>query len=138
VVAAALVLWRIAVVLRARAATRRGAGAGPADWSPDRADALALLEEADQLAGEGQFGAAVHLLLLRSVGQIGAARPEWLVPASTARDIAALPGLPERARNAFAVMAGRVERSLFARRTLAMDDWQAARGAYADFALEKL
>jgi len=33
------------------------------------------------------------------------------------------------------VIAERVERSLFALRRLGADDWQAARAAYADFAL---
>jgi len=35
-------------------------------------------------------------------------------------------------------MAERAERSLFALRELGPADWQAARGAYADFALEQL
>jgi hypothetical protein len=43
--------------------------------------------------------------------------------------------LPDRARQAFGTIAGRVEASLFALRRLTMDDWQAARTAYADFAL---
>jgi hypothetical protein len=78
------------------------------------------------------------LLLKRSVGQIADARPDWLGPSSTAREIAALPALPERARGAFTTIAERVERSLFALRRLSADDWQAARAAYADFALHDL
>ena len=66
------------------------------------------------------------------------ARPDWLLPASTAREIAMFPKLPERARTAFAVMAERVERSLFALRRLDEADWSAARGAYAQFALAEL
>ena len=45
--------------------------------------------------------------------------------------------LPERARSAFAAIASRVERSLFALRALDAEDWQAARAAYADFALQR-
>lgn len=108
------------------------------EWAPDRADALALLEDADSLAAAGRFDEATHLLLIRSVGQIHAARPEWLEPSSTAREIAALPALPERARNAFAAIAERVERSLFALRNLDADDWRVARDAYADFALARI
>ena len=107
-------------------------------WEPDREAAQALLAEADRLAGDGRFDAAAHLLLRRSVEQIAAARPEWLRPASTAREIAALPSLPERARAAFAVIAARVERSRFALRGLDRSDWDAARAAYADFALADL
>jgi hypothetical protein len=43
--------------------------------------------------------------------------------------------LPEAARRAFATIAGHVERSLFALRSLSADDWHAARSAYADLAL---
>jgi hypothetical protein len=108
------------------------------DWAPDREAAVALLADADRLAGEGRYGEAAHLLLQRSVHHIAEARPGWLQPASTAREIAVLPMLPERARQAFAAIATRVERSLFALRELDAADWQAARTAYADFALQRL
>jgi hypothetical protein len=108
------------------------------DWAPDRDAAVALLDEADRLAREGRYDEAVHLLLQRSVNHIAEARPDWLLPASTAREIAALPMLPERARQAFSVIAMRVERSLFALRGLDEADWLAARDAYADFALAEL
>lgn len=109
-----------------------------AEWTPDRAAALALLEDADRLAAEGRYGEAARLLLQRSVHHIAEARPDWLEPASTAREIAVLPMLPDRARQAFAAIATRVERSLFALRDLDLADWQAARAAYADFALQRL
>lgn len=108
------------------------------EWAPERDAAMALLEDADRLAREGRFDEAVHLLLRRSVHHIAEARPDWLLPASTAREIAAFPMLPDRARQAFAVIAHRVERSLFALRSLDEADWLAARAAYADFALAGL
>ena len=107
-------------------------------WAPDRDEALALLEDADALAAAGRFDEATHLLLIRSVGQIRAVRPNWLGPSSTAREIAALPALPSGAKSAFTLIAERVERSLFALRSLNADDWTAARGAYAEFALADL
>jgi hypothetical protein len=108
------------------------------EWAPDRGQAQALLDEADRLAAEGRYGEAAHLLLQRSVRHIAEARPDWLEPASTAREIAVLPMLPERARQAFTAIATRVERNLFALRDLDLADWQAARAAYADFALQRL
>lgn len=105
------------------------------EWVPDQQEALALLEEADRLAAGGQYDEATHLLLKRSVGQIAQARPDLVEPSSTARELSAEPRLPEGARTAFAVIAGRVERSLFALSALSATDWQAARDAYADFAL---
>lgn len=106
------------------------------EWSPQREDALALLEDADRLAADGRYNEATHLLLRRSVGQIAQARPDWVEPSSTARELAALPALPTAARAAFTVIAERVERSLFALRALGREDWQAASDAYADFALQ--
>jgi hypothetical protein len=107
------------------------------EWIPDRDAAVALLEDADRLAADGRFGEAAHLLLQRSVHHIAEARPDWLQPASTAREIAVLPMLPERARQAFGAISTRVERSLFALRELDAADWQAARAAYAEFALQR-
>lgn len=131
----AVLLWRL---LAPAFAWRPAATLEAEEWAPERAQALALLEEADRLAAAGRFDEATHLLLERSVGQIAAARPDWVEPSSTARELAALPALPEAARAAFGVIAERVERSLFALRSLGADDWQAARAAYADFALQRL
>ena len=121
--------WRLARAL-----------AVPAADTPviDRAAALALLEDADALAAEGRFDEAVHLLLQRSVHHIATARPDWLSPSSTAREIAHIPGLPAAARQAFTLIAREVERSLYALRALAADDWHRAREAYAAFALQNL
>ena len=129
-------LWRLVLepLLVARRRPRVD-GAEP-EWTPARAEAVALLADADRLAGQGRFGEAARLLLQRSVGHIAEAQPGWLLPATTAREIAQLPRLPARAREAFAVIAARVERSLFALRELDSGDWQAARSAYADFALQ--
>ncbi|AKH42646.1 hypothetical protein FHS61_000416 [Altererythrobacter atlanticus] len=130
---AALLIWRLA-----SSAMRRKSGqaarAEP-DWTPDAHQALGLLEDADRLAAQGHYDEAAHLLLRRSVAQIEAARPGLLEPSSTAREIAALPALPDRARQAFGTIAECVERSLFALRNLSAEDWQKARAAYADFAL---
>lgn len=117
---------------------RRGKGvadaAQPDEWRPDAAASLALLEDADRLAAQGRFDEATHLLLQRSVHHIAAARPDWVEPSSTARELAALPALSDAARTAFRVITERVERSLFALRSLDRADWEAARAAYAEFA----
>jgi hypothetical protein len=127
-------LWRTFAPMLANA-PRGGPGETAPEWAPDARQALALLEDADKLAAEGRFEEATHLLLKRSVGQIVEARPGLLEPSSTAREIAELPDLSHGARSAFGVIAERVERSLFALRSLSAEDWQAARAAYAEFAL---
>lgn len=117
---------------------RKSGGPQQEEWHPDAAASLALLEDADRLAAEGRYEDATHLLLQRSVGHIAAARPDWVEPSSTARELAALPALPDAARAAFRTIAERVERSLFALGTLDRGDWEAARAAYAEFALARL
>lgn len=137
-VALLAILWFF--VIRPLLGIRRAAAQADEEpeWAPDRDAAVALLDDADRLAAEGRYGEAAHLLLQRSVHHIAEARPDWLSPASTAREIAVLPMLPGRAREAFATIAMHVERSLFALRALDAADWRAARAAYADFALERL
>lgn len=127
--------WRVLGPLARRNPFAHDEPAEDAEWQPDEAESLALLEDAEKLAQQGRFERAVRLLLQRSVGQIAAARPGLVEPSSTARELAVLPALPDRARAAFATIAGRVERSAFALRALDSSDWQAARDAYADFAL---
>ena len=131
-----VLLWRM---FGPGAVRRRTAAAEIAEeWHPETAASLALLEDADRLAAEGRYDEATRLLLQRSVGQIAAVRPDWVEPSSTARELAALPALPDSARTAFRIIAERVERSLFALRALDRADWEAARAAYADFALARL
>jgi hypothetical protein len=132
VLLALFLIWRFA---RGMAWNRKAKAEPEAEWTPDTAAALTLLEEADRLAAEGRYDEATRLLLKRSVGQIAQARPGLLDPSSTAREIAALEALSHAARTAFATIAERVERSLFALRSLSADDWSAARAAYAEFAL---
>ncbi|MEO6717087.1 MAG: hypothetical protein ABIM50_07540 [Novosphingobium sp.] len=129
-------LWRLVLEPLLERRRQPKAEAAP-EWAPVREHAVALLADADQLAAEGRFGEAAHLLLQRSINHIAEAQPDWLLPATTAREIAVLPSLPQRAREAFAVIAARVERSLYALRELDATDWQAARSAYADFALHQ-
>ncbi len=117
VLLALIVLWFLLAPLIERWRLRQKA-APEEEWTPDRDAAAALLADADRLAREGRYEEAVHLLLQRSVADIAAARPDWLLPASTAREIATFPKLPDRARAAFALIAERVERSLFALRAL--------------------
>ena len=132
VVILAYLVWRVTEQYLPRRGKQQEAAP---EWTPDAGEALELLGDADRLAAEGRYDEATHLLLKRSVGQIAAARPDWLEPSSTAREIAELPALPQAARAAFAAIAERVERSLFALRSLSAEDWHAARAAYAEFAL---
>lgn len=105
-----------------------------ADIRPDAAAARSLLEEADALARQGRFAEAVHLLLFRSIEDIQE-RVEGGVPTSlTAREIAGLGKLPERAKRGLKPIIMVVERSFFGGRAVDADGWQEARRSYEDFA----
>ncbi len=131
-----LVVWMIWGSLRGFKRTGRAAQTAEAGiWRPDTAMATALLSDADRLAAEGRFDEAVHLLLRRSFDDIALTRPDWLTPASTAREIARLGALPAAARMAFGVITVEVERSRYALHPLGQPDWSRARAAYADFAV---
>lgn len=136
--AACAVLWLAWTLLWPLWRDRRRKAAPAPDWAPERGAALALLEDADRLAAEGRYDEAARLLLERSVHQIASARPQWLTPSSTAREISAIREMPLPAKRAFGDIAAAVERSLYALRSLAADDWTRARTAYAEFALADL
>lgn len=125
-------------IIRLKAPTARAEGptlkADPV-WKPDAVAARDLLSAADQLAGEGRFLDAAHLLLLRSVEDIQKHRPKALRVSYTAREIALLPALPDAARSAFAGIARVVERGLFGGRPVDAEDFAACRAAYEAFAL---
>lgn len=105
------------------------------EWRPDQSAARRLLEEADALAGKGQFDEAAHLLLFRSIEDIEKRRPDLLRPSNTSREIERFDSLPETARAMFAVIAGHVERGIFAATPIGEEGWTASRDAYGEFAL---
>jgi hypothetical protein len=105
------------------------------DWRPEQTAARALLAEADALAARGDYAAAAHLLLERSVEDLSTRRPDVLRPSSTARELARS-DLPEAARRALGRIVRGVEISLFGGAALAEPDWRDCRRAYEEFAFE--
>lgn len=103
-------------------------------YRPDAGAARSLLEEADALAAAGRFAEAVHLLLFRSIEDIQTRREGGVPRSLTAREIARLDALPDRARNGLSPIIQIVERSFFGGRDVDQDGWQAARASYERFA----
>ncbi len=104
-----------------------------APWRPSQAAVTALLSEIDALAAKGDYDAAIHLLLVRSVADINAFRPDMVRKHSSARDIVSHPLLPEAARPAFAQIVGWVEKSYFAGIAVGKAGFDACRAAYVAF-----
>ncbi|WP_373491194.1 hypothetical protein [Parasphingorhabdus sp.] len=133
---AAGVLALLWVILAPYAEQWRGRSRAAEDsWQPQPEAARELLAEAEALAANGQYDQAVRLLLHRSIADIERHRPNLLRPSSTAREIERFNGLPEAPRAMFAVIAGQVERGLFAALPIDESGWRASRDAYAGFAL---
>lgn len=107
------------------------------EWVPDAEPARQWLREADELAARGEYAAAAHHLLLRSIEDIQWRRPRLVQPALTSRNLAATEEIPPPARAIFARIVATVERSLFGGRSVSADEWQEARAAYTDFALAR-
>lgn len=130
------ILWLIArEVIRVRMPDRHKPVAPVReDWRPAPSTALALLSDADALAEAGRFAEAVHLILLRSIGDIDGRLPNTVRPALTTRDIAALNRLPETARPAFSQIGRVVEASLFGGQTVGRSEFLDCRRAYEAFA----
>lgn len=129
-----LVLWFVVRELLATRFAPRRQVPNLVDWRPDPEAARALLEDADRLAGEGRYDEAIHLLLFRSIDEIGGRRPGAVRPALTSRDIAALIAMPPSARAAFERISEAVERSFFGGRAAGADTFAACRGDYEAFA----
>ena len=136
VVIAYFLFWELAAI---RFGWRRRKAARPVQldqaWTPSAAKARTLIEDADRLAAEGRYDAAVHLLLFRSIEDIDQRWPGSVRPALTSRDIAGHPRLTESARQIFANIARVVERSFFGGAPVGEADFSACRQAYSAFAL---
>ncbi len=104
-----------------------------APWRPSRAAVTALLSEIDALAEQGEYDEAVHLLLVRSVADINAFRPDLVRPHYSAREILSHPLLPEGARPAFRAIVQWVEKSYFAGLRVGKAGFDACRAAYVEF-----
>jgi len=104
-----------------------------APWRPTREAVVALLGDIDRLAAEGSYDEAIHLLLVRSVADINAFRPNLVRKHYSARDIRSHPLLPEAARPAFTEIVRCVEKSYFAGIAATRGDFDACRAAYAAF-----
>lgn len=67
------------------------------EWRPTVQAARTPRADADALAAKGPYAEAAHLLLVRTVDDLGSHRPQTVRPAQTARDISLLTALPEAA-----------------------------------------
>lgn len=130
-----LLIWSIGRGIIADRRTADGDDTADSGWRPDALVARALLEEADALAANGNFAEAIRLILWRSIEDIAKAEPRAITPSNTAREISHFTILSDHARQVFTMIAGHVERGIFAGQKLGQEAWDEARSAYDGFAI---
>jgi hypothetical protein len=95
-----------------------------------------LLEAADRLAGQGEYGEAIHLILLHALEGLRARREFSLRSSWTSREIMTGVSLTESARSALAFMVSAVEVSHFGGRLPSRTDYQTCRESHQRLTLE--
>ena len=139
VVLLALIWFLFGEAIRMRLGwTRKDKTSGPPTldltYRPESSAARSLLESADQLAADGRFAEAVHLLLFRSIEDVQTRLDSGVPDSFTAREIASLSQLPQSMQRGLLPIIRIVERSFFGGRTVDRAGWEEARRSYESFA----
>jgi len=90
----------------------------------------AALGAADQLAGEGRFVEAMHVLLLQALAAIRVGLDEQFADSLTSREILRSTRLPESGRMPLRDIVNRVELSYFGQHPAALGDYVACRTSF--------
>jgi len=101
------------------------AAAGAGEHDPEAAAAAAIA--ADDLARQGRFAEAMHVLLLQSLGDIRRRLDERFADSLTSREILRSIRLSDLGRAALRDIVARVERTYFGAYPASGDDYQACR-----------
>jgi hypothetical protein len=95
-----------------------------------RRDLTVVLAAADELAREGRYAEAMHVLLLRGLADIRARLDEPFADSLTSREILRSTRLPERARDSLRDVVGRVEWTYFGEYPAGQEDYAACRVSF--------
>jgi hypothetical protein len=95
-----------------------------------RRDPTVVLAAADELAREGRYAEAMHVLLLRCLADIRARLDEPFADSLTSREILRSTRLPDKARDPLRDVVGRVEWTYFGEYPAGQDDYAACRTSF--------
>lgn len=142
VVGGLLLLFYIVNALPSLAATLRRRSAEPGESAvasavddADRERLDVALAEADRLARQGAYGAALHLLLLYCLNELRRRFGLGLPPSLTSREILGLSVLPEARRSGLSVIVSAVEISHFGGRPVDEETYRSCRQRCEDVVL---
>jgi hypothetical protein len=93
-------------------------------------DPAVVLAAADELASEGRYAEAMHVLLLRGLADIRARLDEPFADSLTSREILRSARLPDRARISLRDVVGRVEWTYFGEYPAGREDYAACRVSF--------
>ena len=95
-----------------------------------RRDPTVVLAAADELAREGRYAEAMHVLLLRGLADIRARLDEPFADSLTSREILRSTRLPDQARDSLRDVVGRVEWTYFGEYPAGQEDYAACRVSF--------
>jgi hypothetical protein len=104
------------------------------ELAPDAKVVERPLGDAEQLAGQGLFGEAIHTLLLRTLEELKARHPQPIPSSYTSREILAQVSLGTQARDALAGLITSVEVSHFGGQEPGPTDYQSCLARFRTFA----
>lgn len=138
-VLAGLIVTALVWAVRQAVVSRRGADANPAS-APEaeprrlsRALRIGPLTDVEDLARQGRFGEAIHLLLLHLFAALQRRPTTAPAPAHTAREVLARTRLAAEARSALGVLVSAAERIHFGGREAVREDYENCLGHYRRF-----
>ncbi|WP_420102946.1 hypothetical protein [Bosea sp. (in: a-proteobacteria)] len=128
ILGAAIVIWSLRDSLPGFSRSRRIQAAEVASGvSPSSARLEEAQLEADELARRGQYGEAMHMLLLRSLAEIRARLGTSFAVSLTSREILRKVSLPQAGTGALGAIVQSVEQTYFGGRSAGQEDYLGCR-----------
>jgi hypothetical protein len=129
----ALVLWRVIDARRGRERPARSRSSG-GDGAPARRSLrIGPLTDVEDLARQGRFGEAIHLLLLHLFAALQRRPATAPAPAHTGREVLARTRLASQAHDALGVLVLAAEKIHFGGREASREDYEACLAHYRRF-----
>jgi hypothetical protein len=125
--------WRLIQARRSRERPARTRTPGAVDAPARRALRIGPLTDVEDLARQGRFGEAIHLLLLHLFAALQRRPATAPAPAHTGREVLARTRLASQAHDALGVLVTAAEKIHFGGRPAAREDYEACLAHYRRF-----
>jgi Domain of unknown function (DUF4129) len=129
----ALVLWRVTSARRGRERPARAGSSGGGGAPARRSLRIGPLTDVEDLARQGRFGEAIHLLLLHLFAALQRRPATAPAPAHTGREVLARTRLASQAHDALGVLVLAAEKIHFGGREASREDYEACLAHYRRF-----